>query len=228
MPTTSGSSAARPRKNSSESSNSSGNASSSARAEVLPDGLADLQARHRGAADRDARCLSSKAVSAASATSSSSALALTEPVTRRCGRPRRRRPTVAPATPGRPASRSAAACCALLQSGAFDQQDDAGRRVLAGRPLELPVGAGGLRRVGGEAAAGLERAGDGAADHAREDDEGEQDEQGAPRAGGGEISEAFEHASHRGPRIALAHLPGGVTCGRSRILPREYAGWYRY
>ena len=109
MPTTSGSSAARPRKNRIESSNRSGKASSSARPRSSPT-VSPICRPDTAGPPTVTFASPSKASSAASATSSSSTFARTEPVTSALPPSWETPAGAASTTPGMPASRSAAAC----------------------------------------------------------------------------------------------------------------------
>ena len=179
MPTTSGNTAARPRKNSSESRNSSGNANSSARAEVLGDRLAELGAGDGAAThddvvaaleggDRvgrdhlivDARAQRPHHEATVAVVRGRAGFGARDAGHRReLGRGRLRRRVVA-----------------------ADEQDDAGRGLLAGGALELRRRQRGFRVGRREAVAAVEAAGHRAADHPRQDHEDEQDEEGAPGA----------------------------------------------
>ena len=189
MPTTSGSSAARPRKNSSESTNSSGNASSSARPRSSdtvspiwwPATAGPPTVTSRAAGEGGDRGLARRPPRRRSALQRSGH----ERVGPRGPRCRVR------ATPG-----SARADRATALGVAPPRTSRRGR---ARSPRRSRACSCARPRPDSDARRRSRRrtqlAGDGAAHHPREDDEGEQEEEGAPRASGGGAAESFEHAA---------------------------------
>ena len=217
--------AARPRKNRSESTSNSGKASISARPRSS-DTVSPIWSSETAEPPTVTLGSASKAVSAASATSSSSASARIVPVTSALSPFRDRPAGVASATPGTRASSPAAACarCSRLPAEPPTSRTMPADVCRPRRALELLGGAAGLRGLRREAPAGLELADDRAAHDAREGDEGEQEDERAPGARGGEAAKTFEHAPHARRRRAVAHRPGGGTsrpspCSRGSTRP---------
>ena len=215
-PTTSGISAARPRKNTQREQQQQRKRQHLRAAEVLGDRLADLQSGNRRAADRHVRVARERVERI-----------LRDLVTVGPGLDYPRHQRAALRHAGR-ARGGDAGCCGELRGSRLrvvvvDEQDDPRRGLLPGRALELPVGPGGLRRRRREAATGIQPAGDRPADNPGEHYEREQEKQCAPRPSGGETCETSEHAcivdaarrANIGSRESLPPL---------QLLPGEYDG----
>ena len=196
MPTTSGSRVARPRKNSSERMSSTGNASASERPRS-PETLSPTWASANTAPPSCTSGASPATDSTASSTAPSSAPARSV-AARKVERPSRETKPGAPvlsavATVAMPGTRSrrarswatrARAAGASAPRGGRDEQDHARGGLDARGLLHAHDGARGARVGGGEAARVLELAGHGTTQDARDQDEGEEEEEGPPGVGG--------------------------------------------
>ena len=180
IPTASGRIVARPRKNSSESSSSTGKASSLGAAEILGDAVADLAAGDGGAAERDV------AVVGEALLERGRDLLLVGVRAQRRG-DRRGAAVAARGAVARPRrSRAARSSCAATSAARAGSLTSATTPGEACAPVACSIRASARAEpesAGGEAAVGLQRPGDRAADHAGDDDEEHDGEQRSFRVG---------------------------------------------